>query len=145
MRGWISTAPLSRDPKKATPEELKGEKVFNGPGRCAECHPAPYFTDNTMHDLHTERFFKPHMYNGRMASGDGKIKTFPLRGIKDSPPYLHDGRAPTLHDAIEKHRGASGRVRANYLRMKKNEQAPEGRQRFASGCESPRADVIQLP
>ena len=33
--------------------------------------------------------------------GDGSIKTFPLCGIKDSPPYLHDGRLPTLHDAVE--------------------------------------------
>ena len=91
------------DPKKATAEELEGEKVFNGPGRCAECHPAPYYTDNTMHNLHTERFFEPKMYNGRMASGDGKIKTFPLRGIKDSPPYLHDGRLLTLEDTVEFH------------------------------------------
>jgi cytochrome c peroxidase len=29
------------------------------------------------------------------------VKTFPLRGIKDTPPYLHDGRAPTLGDAVE--------------------------------------------
>ena len=33
--------------------------------------------------------------------GDGPIKTFPLRGIKDSPPYLHDGRLLTLEDAVE--------------------------------------------
>ena len=26
---------------------------------------------------------------------------FPLRGIKDSPPYLHDGRLPTLADTVE--------------------------------------------
>jgi len=31
----------------------------------------------------------------------GNIKTFPLRGIKDSPPYLHDGRLLTLEDTIE--------------------------------------------
>jgi len=29
------------------------------------------------------------------------IKTFTLRGIKDSPPYLHDGRLPTLADTVE--------------------------------------------
>jgi cytochrome c peroxidase len=29
------------------------------------------------------------------------IKTFPLRGIKDSPPYLHDGRLLTLEDTVE--------------------------------------------
>jgi len=54
-----------------------------------------------MHNLRTERFFKPRMINGRMASQDGPIKTFPLRGIKDSPPYLHDGRLLTLEDTVE--------------------------------------------
>jgi cytochrome c peroxidase len=54
-----------------------------------------------MHNLRTERFFKPRMINGRMASHDGPIKTFPLRGIKDSPSYLHDGRLLTLEDTIE--------------------------------------------
>ena len=32
---------------------------------------------------------------------DGPIKTFTLRGIKDSPPYLHDGRLMTLADTVE--------------------------------------------
>jgi cytochrome c peroxidase len=41
------------------------------------------------------------MINGMMASADGPIKTFPLRGIKDSPPYLHDGRLLTLEDTVE--------------------------------------------
>ena len=54
-----------------------------------------------MHNLQAERFFKPRMINGRMASADGPIKTFPLRGIKDSPPYLHDGRLLTLEDTVE--------------------------------------------
>jgi cytochrome c peroxidase len=54
-----------------------------------------------MHNLRTERFYKPRMVNGRMASADGPIKTFPLRGIKDSPPYLHDGRLLTLDDTVE--------------------------------------------
>ena len=89
------------DPKKATEAELRGEAVFNGKGRCAECHMAPYYTDNLMHNLKTERFFKPQMINGRMASADGPIKTFPLRGIKDSPTYMHDGRLLTLADTVE--------------------------------------------
>jgi cytochrome c peroxidase len=91
------------DPKKASPEELRGQKVFFTRGRCAVCHAPPYYTDNTMHDLHTERFFTPKRYNGCMAIGDGAIKTFPLRGVKDSPPYLHDGRLLTLEDTVEFH------------------------------------------
>ena len=89
------------DPKKATDLERKGQEVFFGKASCGVCHPAPYYTDNLMHNLKAERFFKPRLINGRMASSDGPIKTFPLRGIKDSPPYLHDGRLLTLEDTVE--------------------------------------------
>ncbi len=89
------------DPGRATTSELNGEALFNGKARCSVCHPAPYYTDNSMHNLKTERFYKPRLINGMMASADGPIKTFPLRGIKDSPPYLHDGRLLTLEDTVE--------------------------------------------
>ena len=89
------------DRAKATPAQLRGEAVFNGKGRCAACHVPPYYTDNEMHDLQTGRFFEPKMIEHHMAVTDGKIKTFPLRGIKDTPPYLHDGRLLTLEDTVE--------------------------------------------
>jgi cytochrome c peroxidase len=89
------------DPQKASEAEMRGQEIFFGKAQCAACHAAPYYTDNLMHNLRTERFFKPQMINGRMANMDGPIKTFPLRGIKDSPPYLHDGRLLTLEDAVE--------------------------------------------
>jgi len=89
------------DEKKASESELRGQELFFNKAQCAVCHPAPYYTDNSMHNLKAERFFKPRMINGRMASADGPIKTFPLRGIKDSPPYLHDGRLLTLEDTVE--------------------------------------------
>ncbi len=89
------------DPKRATPEELRGQAIFFGKGTCATCHVPPYYTDNLMHNLQGERFFKPVTINGMRAVGDGPIKTFPLRGIKDSPPYLHDGRLLTLDDTVE--------------------------------------------
>jgi len=89
------------DPKKATPPELRGQALFFGKAQCASCHVPPYYTDNLMHNLRAERFYKPQLINGRMASADGPIKTFPLRGIKDTPPYLHDGRLLTLDDTVE--------------------------------------------
>jgi len=91
------------DTGKATESELRGQKAFFGKGRCAVCHKPPYYTDNLMHNFRAERFFKPQMALGRMASADGPIKTFPLRGIKDSPPYMHDGRLLTLEDTVEFH------------------------------------------
>lgn len=87
-------SPLMRlYPSKATEQELRGEALFHGKARCVACHAGPSFVDDYMHDLHVERF-----YAGRP---EGPIKTFPLRGIKDSPPYLHDGRCPTLADSVE--------------------------------------------
>ena len=84
---------MTLDQKLATAAELRGEKLFHGKAQCAKCHSGPAFTDDYLHDLQVERFYK-----GRP---EGPIKTFALRGIKDSPPYLHDGRCPTLHDAVE--------------------------------------------
>ena len=81
------------DPEKATEQEMRGEKLFFGKANCAVCHPAPFYLDNQMHDLHLERFLN--------EPGDGPIKAFTLRGIKDSPPYLHDGRCLTLEDTVE--------------------------------------------
>jgi cytochrome c peroxidase len=89
------------DPKKATAAELRGQDVFFGKGQCSTCHSGPYYTDGLMHNLQAERFYKPVMINGMMASADGPIKTFPLRGIKATPPYMHDGRLLTLDDTVE--------------------------------------------
>jgi len=89
------------DAAKASEPEMRGEKLFFGKAQCVVCHAPPYYTDTLMHNLQAERFFKPQMVNGRMASSDGPIKSFPLRGIKDSPPYMHDGRLLTLEDTVE--------------------------------------------
>ena len=82
------------DPAKASESEKKGEALFFGKAQCNLCHPAPFYTDHQMHDLKLERFLADE-------PGDGPIKSFTLRGIKDSPPYLHDGRCLTLEDTVE--------------------------------------------
>jgi cytochrome c peroxidase len=90
------------EPALATPAELRGEKLFHGKAQCVACHAPPYYTDNLMHNLRVERFYtEGFSINGRRVMQDGPIKTFPLRGIKDSPPYLHDDRLLTLDDTVE--------------------------------------------
>jgi cytochrome c peroxidase len=89
------------DPAKATPAEMHGQEIFFGKGQCSSCHQPPYYTDNSMHNLQAERFYKQHTVNGMVMAADGPIKTFPLRGVKDTPPYLHDGRLLTLEDTLE--------------------------------------------
>ena len=100
-------APLGLDGKLDTRKfaadstEMRGQELFFGKAQCATCHPAPYYTDNTLHDLQVERFYKTQTINGLVATAQGPIKTFPLRGIKESPPYFHDGRLLTLEDTVE--------------------------------------------
>ncbi|HEX4591348.1 MAG TPA: cytochrome B6 [Gemmataceae bacterium] len=91
------------DPKKFSQDspEMQGQRLFFGKARCSECHNGPAYTDNEMHDLMVERFYKTQSYDGMVATKQGPIKTFPLRGIKESPPYLHDGRLLTLEDTVE--------------------------------------------
>ena len=89
------------DPKKATASEIRGETLFLGKAKCGSCHVPPFYTDNLMHDLQVERFYRSQIIHGQFIHPEGLIKTFPLRGIKDSPPYLHDGRLLTLEDVVE--------------------------------------------
>jgi cytochrome c peroxidase len=91
------------DQSRATQQELVGEQIFLGKGHCAQCHiPQESFMDHQMHDLKLERFYQVgQTVNDFVMLPDGPIKTFTLRGIKDSPPYLHDGRLLTLADTVE--------------------------------------------
>jgi len=110
------------DRTKATRSELRGEKLFFGKAQCASCHPAPFYLDHQMHDLHLERFLK-------YEAGDGPIKSFTLRGIKDSPPYLHDGRCLAFH---REHHRAFGSFE---LFHDVAGPAAEGRQRLDVACD----------
>ena len=50
-------------------------------------------------------------------------RTAPLWGIRHFPPYLHDGRAPTLDQAIRAHGGEGTAARAGYLGLNDEQRA----------------------
>lgn len=89
------------DKRLASEAELRGERVFQK--HCQSCHAGPAMSDNLAHDLRVERFYD-HVGSTRVGNpgrAEGAMKTPSLRGLKDSPPYLHDGRLLTLEDAVE--------------------------------------------
>ena len=110
------------DPGKATPAELRGQEIFFGKGQCGICHTAPYYTDNLMHDLKIERFFKPAMINGLMGSRGWTDQDVPaarrqgfsaLHARRSSADAGGHGRVfqpGPWHEAIRQREGGPGRV-----------------------------------
>jgi cytochrome c peroxidase len=85
---WLAgdAAALSRD-------ELNGYQLFKSLG-CVSCHQGVNIGGN---------LFQRHGIFHPLASPDPKILRVPsLRNVATTPPYFHDGSAPTLDDAVRK-------------------------------------------
>lgn len=90
----------------AGPED--GAAVFADAG-CADCHPAPTYTDSTLdtplrHDIGTTQEWSGQRLGGPLDGFD----TPTLLGVHATGPWLHDGSATTLRDAITAHDSAAG-------------------------------------
>ena len=107
-------------------DEPQGKKVFYDIG-CLDCHTAsipskigriPAFSDLLIHDMGEE--LADGLQVG-FASGS-EFRTQPLWGVALHGPYLHDGRADTLREAIEWHGGEATRSRDKWLMLSGTEQ-----------------------
>ncbi|HEY6078641.1 MAG TPA: PKD domain-containing protein [Polyangiaceae bacterium] len=82
-----------------TEAALRGRVVFESAG-CAVCHAAPTFTNSdtgTLFDVGTRLPTSGHRLGGDLTGFD----TPTLKGLWQSAPYLHDGRAATLEQVFE--------------------------------------------
>lgn len=74
---------------------LRGEKIFHRKSvGCAECHPAPLFTNLKLKDVRTAT---------PQDRGKTKYDVPTLVELWRTPPYLHDGRAATLREVLLNH------------------------------------------
>ncbi|MEZ5327257.1 MAG: putative Ig domain-containing protein [Verrucomicrobiales bacterium] len=88
-----------------TAQGAAGREVFRAQG-CADCHSGERFTDSdaaVLHDIGTLTAASGNRLGGILRG----IDTPTLRGLWDGAPYLHDGSAPTLQDAVNAHSGIS--------------------------------------
>lgn len=76
----------------------RGRLVFEGAGRCADCHTGSRFTDDDLLHLPEETGMDP-AYAARTTQE--RYRTTPLRGLQAHPPYFHDGSAATLADVVD--------------------------------------------
>ncbi len=93
LAAYIDSLAVPPRTEPLSPAALRGQAIFESPETgCAACHPAPLYTDLQVHDVGT-------------ADNDGEwfgpfIDTPTLRYLYDSAPYLHDGSAATLYEAL---------------------------------------------
>ncbi|MFW6050060.1 MAG: di-heme oxidoredictase family protein [Myxococcota bacterium] len=108
-------------PDEPTPETLEGEALFEEVG-CADCHvpslegprgPVPAYTDLLLHDMGDE--LADGIVMGEATGRD--FRTQPLWGLTAVGPYLHDGRADTIDEAIGWHGGEATAAREAYAAL----------------------------
>ena len=125
-------APLPQTPLSAT--TLPGQALFKQVG-CAVCHvptlttgtnaiaalsnkPAPLYSDLLLHDMGS-------LGDGiAQGAATGKeFRTAPLWGLRASAPFLHDGRARTVDQAIRMHEGQGATARDRYTALSDADKA----------------------
>jgi YVTN family beta-propeller protein len=96
MVAYLGTLEFPRNPYREpdgslTPAARRGQDVFrSAKAACTTCHGGPEFTDGKIHIAGLEE--PDDAYRGYNPPS--------LRGVYDKDPYLHDGRARTLRDAL---------------------------------------------
>lgn len=119
----LTAAPRPDEPTATTEA---GSRLFEQVG-CTSCHvralvgprgPIPAYTDLLLHDM------GPQLDDGiQMGLAFGsEFRTQPLWGVGAEAPYLHDGRADTLDQAIRLHGGEGQRSRDAYVALSVLEQ-----------------------
>jgi CxxC motif-containing protein (DUF1111 family) len=106
------------------PAEMPGELRDRGAALlrevgCTSCHvetletrdgvPVPLFSDLLLHDVAPADV--PAVAEGETVRG---FRTAPLWGLGRSAPYMHDGRAETIENAILRHDGEAAASRRAY-------------------------------
>jgi CxxC motif-containing protein (DUF1111 family) len=132
--------PQERRGHDALAEEraVEGKRLFMKIG-CAECHTPNLgsiegiYSDLLLHRMGADlqsasAYYEPPPDNNRPGSpGDvarpDEWRTPPLWGIADSGPYLHDGRAATLEDAVLQHGGQAQRSAQRFQSLSPGDQS----------------------
>ena len=159
---------VRRLPPPAAEEPVPGESLAVERGRalfgsigCAACHtpdlgPARgIYSDLLLHEMGAGLSDNGSYYAAEPASADappegGEWRTPPLWGLRDSGPYLHDGRAETVEQAVALHGGEAEEVAKRYFAL----SAPQRLELDAflatlaapaAGPEPPRAEAVPRP
>jgi YVTN family beta-propeller protein len=95
----------SRTNGALTSDAVAGRDVFRN-ANCAQCHSGTAFTESGAATLRNIGTIKPSS-GSRLGGALTGLDTPTLRDVWATAPYLHDGSAATLADAVTAHQGVS--------------------------------------
>ncbi|MEM7126668.1 MAG: putative Ig domain-containing protein [Chloroflexota bacterium] len=101
----VAESPYRNQDGTLTSAAVAGKAIFET-ANCASCHTGSTFTDSTQNQLHDVGTIKPSS-GSRLGGNLTGIDTPTLLGLWETGPYLHDGSAATLEEAITAHNGVS--------------------------------------
>jgi CxxC motif-containing protein (DUF1111 family) len=126
---------LAPPPRKAmTAQAWAGKRVFTALG-CSHCHWDTFRTGDSPVASLNKVVFHPYsdfLLHDMGSLGDGievgdargrEFRTAPLWGLSAFSAFLHDGRAPTVKDAILAHDGQARRARDRFARASVEDRA----------------------
>jgi hypothetical protein len=138
----VGRSPFRNPDGSYTAAALAGKKTFEASG-CQQCHAEPALTDSpggTLHDVGTLEATSGMRLHGPLTGLD----TPTLKGLWQTAPYLHDGRAASLTELFTEHvsfglapNTSEQQIAelASYLEELDSEPAPEERpEPGPSGC-----------
>jgi CxxC motif-containing protein (DUF1111 family) len=130
------------------PDLAAGRELFARVG-CAACHLPKLgpveglYSDLLLHDMGTDLADSGSSYGATGSSStegarSQEWRTPPLWGFRDSGPYLHDGRAETLEEAVALHGGQGERSARQFFELKPRERLQL--QTFLNSLTAPRVE-----
>ncbi len=131
LTAFVSSLPRPVERSDAPGQVREGREHFAATG-CTDCHAAKLgelegaYTDLMLHDLGRDlgEPISAGAYGGRRRDDLANLwRTPPLWGVADSAPYLHDGRASTLDEAIRLHGGEASWSTRRYDKLSDGERA----------------------
>jgi CxxC motif-containing protein (DUF1111 family) len=143
-------APVERRVPAGGPDLAAGRELFARVG-CAACHLPKLgaveglYSDLLLHDMGAD-LADSGSYNGSIESSSAggarsqEWRTPPLWGFRDSGPYLHDGRAETLEEAVALHGGQGERSARRFFELKPRERLQV--QAFLNSLSVPRVESV---
>lgn len=117
-------SPYLNEDGTLTSAAQEGQEIFQGKANCLSCHGGEYFTDSVkainesgnlttdnteyLHDIGTSNEFDVSSEGDDRANftnprNKNHFDTPTLRGAWATAPYLHDGSAETIEEAIKRH------------------------------------------